>query len=167
MADLGEGGFDANKVEPNSTAVPAGEYDVVITESKWENTKKGDGKFLTLKMQILNGAQQNRVLFDRLNLQNPNATAVQIAKGTLSSICRAVNVMTPKDSAELHNRPLRVTVTLKNDPERGPQNEVKGYKSRHVGGGGAPAPNSPSPAAPQSGAAPYAPPAVSGQQTPW
>ena len=140
MADLGEGGFDANKVEPNSTAVPAGEYDVIITESKWEDTKKGDGKFLTLKLQIINGAQQNRVLFDRLNLQNPNAQAVQIAKGTLSAICRAVNVLTPKDSAELHNRPMRVTVGVKNDDTYGMQNTVKGYKSRHVGGGGAPAP---------------------------
>ena len=163
MASLGEiGGFDANKVEPNGNVIPQGDYDAVILDSKWEQTKKNNGKYLHLKLQIINGQYQNRIVFDRLNLQNPNAQAVQIAKATLSAICRAVNVLTPQDSAELHNRPLRITVVCKTDPEYGVSNEVKAYKSRHVG--------APAPAAPPTYQAPQPVPVGAGATstpTPW
>jgi hypothetical protein len=126
-------GFDANAVEPNEgfAAIPAGDYEVVIISSEMKSTKKGDGKYLELKLQVLNGPHQNRQLFDRLNLVNKSAQAVQIAKGTLSAICRAIDVMTPKDSAELHNKPLTATVKTKRDQDGNMQNEVSGYKPRH------------------------------------
>ena len=127
-------GFNAADVEPNAafTPLPAGEYQAIISESEMKPTKDGQGKFLQMKLQILNGAYQNRTLIDRLNLVNKNDVAVQIAKGTLSSICRAVNVLTPNDSAELHNKPLTIIVKIKNDQNGNPQNEVKGYKARHT-----------------------------------
>ena len=130
-------GFDANNVQPNEgfTPLPAGEYDAIIVESEMKPTKDGTGKYLQLKLQILNGAYQNRTLFDRLNLVNKNDTAVQIAKGTLSAICRAVNVLTPNDSSELHSKPLSIKVAIRNDQNGNPQNEVKGYKSRHTQAG--------------------------------
>ena len=127
-------GFNAADVEPNSafTPLPAGEYQAIISESEMKPTKDAQGKYLQMKLQILNGAYQNRTLIDRLNLVNKNDVAVQIAKGTLSSICRAVNVLTPNDSAELHNKPLTIIVKIKNDQNGNPQNEVKGYKARHT-----------------------------------
>lgn len=128
-------GFDANTVEPNNAFEPlaAGDYNVCIVSSEMKQTKDGSGWYLELKLQVLDGKYQNRTLFDRLNLVNKNETAVTIAKGTLSAICRAVGIFTPKDSSELHNRPLKVTVKVENDPQRGAQNVIKGYKSRHVG----------------------------------
>jgi hypothetical protein len=128
-------GFNASDVEPNEgfTPIPAGEYQAIIVESEMKATKDRQGKYLQLKLQILNGQHQNRTLFDRLNLFNKNDTAVQIAKGTLSSICRAINVMTPNDSAELHNKPLVIVVKVKSDQNGNPQNEIKGYKPRHTG----------------------------------
>lgn len=158
MADFGEiGGFDANTVAPREAfaAIPAGDYDAIIVESKWEAPKKGDGKYLMLKLQILNGPHQNRVLFDRLNLVNKSEQAVAIAKGTLSAICRAVGILTPQDSSELHNRPLRITVKVGTDDKGNPSNEVKSYKSRHVGQQVTPPPASaPQPAA-AAGAKPW------------
>lgn len=167
MAGFGEiGGFDANKVEPNGVLSP-GDYNAVITASEWKATKDGGGKYLQLELQILDGPSQNLKLTDRLNLINANAQAVQIAKGTLSAICRAVNVLTPTDSAELHNKPLRITVTVRPAAgEYGPQNEVKAYKSRHAGPvapAQQPATTQPVPA---NGPA-YEAPATSGQATPW
>jgi len=123
-------GFDANKVEPNTVfdAIPAGDYPVIIADSKMRDTKDGKGKMLELKLQIVQqGKYMNRTLFDRLNLKNANEQAVQIAQGTLSAICRAVNVLTPKDSAELHNKPLVATVKL-GEYNGNPKNEIKGYK---------------------------------------
>ena len=130
MANLS--GFDASKVEPAGVyeALPAGDYQVIITESEMKPTKSGTGRYLQLKLQVINGKFQNRTLFDRLNLDNPNDTAVQIAKATLSSICRAVNVLTPQDSSELHNKPLTAKVSVRKDDNGNPQNEIKGYTSR-------------------------------------
>ena len=130
-------GFNAADVEPNAafTPLPAGEYQAIITESEMKPTKDGQGKYLQLKLQILNGQHHNRTLFDRLNLVNKNDVAVQIAKGTLSSICRAVNVLTPNDSSELHSKPLSIKVAIRNDQNGNPQNEVKGYKPRHTQAG--------------------------------
>jgi hypothetical protein len=124
--------FDANTVEPNQgfEPLPAGEYEVIIIDSKMKPTKANTGRYLELTLQVLNGPFQNRQLWDRLNLFNPNDKAVQIAKGTLSAICRAIGVMTPKDSAELHNRPLRCRVVVTKDDKGNPSNEVKGYKPR-------------------------------------
>ena len=142
MADLG--GFDARTVEPNAgfDLIPAGEYEACIVASQMKPTKDGNGQFLELELQILNGQFQNRKLWDRLNLANPSAKAVEIARGTLSAICRALGVLTPKDSSELHNKPLRVKVTVRKSEEYGDANEVKAYKPRNGGAasGGAPWP---------------------------
>ena len=71
--------------------------------------------------------------FDRLNIDNPNATCQLIGRGVLSAICRAVQVETPNDSAELHNKPLKAVVRVAKDDSGNPTNEIKGYKPRHVG----------------------------------
>ena len=154
-------GFDANVVPPNNEfePLPAGDYNACIVASEMKPTKDGTGTYLELKLQVLDGKYQNRTLFDRLNLVNKNETAVTIAKGTLSAICRAIGVMTPKDSSELHNKPLKITVRVKPDPERGPQNEIKGYKSRHAGPQAPPTP----PAAPSVPTTGIAPPLMTGQ----
>jgi hypothetical protein len=148
MADLGEQ-FDANAVQPASFDVlPAGEYDAAIVASSMETTSKGLGKYLKLELQILNGPSQNRKVFDNLNLVNPNAKAVEIARGTLSAICRAVGVLTPKDSSELHDKPLRIKLKVTKSEEYGEQNKITSYKPRNAG------PVFPAPSAAPSAAAP-------------
>lgn len=133
MANLA--GFNAEEVEPNEgfSALPAGDYDVIITESAMKPTRAGDGQYLELKMKILSGSFQNRMLFDRLNLKNKSAQAVQIAQGTLSAICRSVGIITPQDSSELHNKPLTAVVKVRTDNDGNKQNDVKGYKKRATG----------------------------------
>lgn len=135
MASLGEGGFDSRNVEPNAgfDVLPAGEYDAVIVASEVKPTSAGTGKFLKLELQILSGQFQNRKVWDQLNIWNPSAEAVQIAKGTLSAICRAVNVLTPQNSEELHNKPLRIKLAIQKSTEYGDKNVVKSYKPRSAG----------------------------------
>ena len=134
MANLS--GFDASKVEPNDFGtIPPGDYEACIINSEMKATKDGQGSYLNLEIQVINGQFQNRRLFDKLNLVNKNEQAVTIAKGTLSAICRAVNVLTPNDSAELHNKPMRITVgSRKNDYKNGEmENYIKSYKPRSGG----------------------------------
>lgn len=137
MAELSAvlGSFDASKVEPNAVfeAIPAGDYPVIIAGSEMKPTSNGNGQYLELKLQIVRGEYQNRILFDRLNLVNANQKAVDIARGTLSAICRAVGVLTPNRSEELHGKPLLAVVKLRKRDDPGHEgevsNEVKGYKS--------------------------------------
>jgi hypothetical protein len=135
MANLN--GFNANDVEPNSSfePIPAGKYLAAITASETKPTKSGGGSFLELTFSILEGAYKGRQLWARLNLDNPNATAVKIARGDLSAICRAVNVMQPKDSTDLHNLPMVINVKLKKRPDTGDlSNEIRGFEPKQSPG---------------------------------
>ena len=136
MANLN--GFNANEVEPavGFEPLPAGKYLVVITDSEMKPTKSGNGHYLELTFQVIEGEYKNRLLWARLNLENPNELAVQIARGELSAICRAVGVMAPKDSVELHNLPLLVTVKCKKRDDTGDVvNEIKGYAKKEAAQG--------------------------------
>ena len=127
MANLGN--FDASKVEPTTTLdpIPAGKYEAVITESEMKANKAGTGSYLQLAFQIIEGEHKNRLLWARLNLDNPNETAVKIANAELSAVCRAVGVLAPSDSTELHNLPLIVHVRCKKRADTGEiTNEIKG-----------------------------------------
>jgi len=108
-------GFDANNVDPAQSRepIPAGWYKAVITESQEKPTKAQTGSYLQMTVEVIDGDQAGRKAFERLNLNNPNATAVEIAQRTLSSICRAVGVMTPRQSSDLHDKPFMVKIKVK------------------------------------------------------
>ncbi|GAA4827279.1 hypothetical protein GCM10023232_26930 [Sphingosinicella ginsenosidimutans] len=131
MANLG-GTFDATQVEPNAPfeVIPPGDYEVQITASSMESNKAGTGSYLKLELEIVDGPQAGRKLFDRLNLDNPNAQAVEIAQRTLSAICHAVGVLSVADSEELHLRPMiaKIKVVPRNDRPGEHSNEIGGYK---------------------------------------
>jgi len=112
---MSELNFNAFDVEPASdfTPLPNGQYVAVIGESAVKPTKRGDGRYLELVLVIIEGEYANRKIWARLNIVNRNPDAQRIANGQLSSICRAVGVMKPGDSSELHNLPLRITVACK------------------------------------------------------
>jgi hypothetical protein len=114
-------GFDASKVEPTTDfePIPAGKYLAIISDSTMKTSKSGSGTYLELCFQVIDGPHKGRLLWSRLNLDNPNELAVKIAQGELSAICRAVGVMQPKDSAELHNLPLQITVKCKKREDTG------------------------------------------------
>jgi len=125
-------GFDASQVEPADEfePIPAGKYPAVITDSEFKETKAGTGTYLQLAFEIIDGEYKGRLLWSRLNLDNPNETAVKIAQQELSSICRAIGVLTPQDSAELHNLPLVVHVRCRKRPDTDDiTNEIRGYSA--------------------------------------
>jgi len=131
MADLR--GFDANQVEPSTDfdPIPADKYLAVITESEMKPNKAGTGRYLQLTFQVIEGEFKGRYLWSRLNLDNPNETAVQIARAELSAICRAVSVLAPNDSVELHNLPLMIAVKCRKRPDTGEiTNEIKGFEKK-------------------------------------
>ena len=133
MANLS--GFDANRVEPSADydPLPAGKYLAVITESEMKPTKAGTGQYLQLTFEILDGQFKGRKVWARLNLANSNEMTVKIAQAELSAICRAVGVLAPNDSVELHNLPLVITVKCKKRDDTGDvTNEIKGYAKKEA-----------------------------------
>ncbi|HHH75961.1 MAG TPA: DUF669 domain-containing protein [Phycisphaerae bacterium] len=136
MANLN--GFNANDVEPNAPfePLPAGKYLTAITASEMKATKKGDGNYLQLEFDVLEGDCKGRKVWDRLCINHPNDLTQKIARGNLSAICRAVGVMQPGDSVDLHNIPLMITVKCKKREDNGEiTNEIKGYESKAVAAG--------------------------------
>ena len=136
MANLN--GFDANTVEPSSTfdPLPAGKYLAAITGTEMKPTKDGTGSYLNIELTVLEGEFKDRKVWDRLCLNHPSAQAVKIARSELSALCRAVGVMQPRDSVELHNIPLVVTVKLKKREDTGElANEVRGYAKKDTAAG--------------------------------
>lgn len=126
-------GFNANEVDPNFgfEPIPAGKYLAVITESEMKPTKNASGQYLQLTFQILEGEYKGRFVWARLNLDNRNETTVRIARSELSAICRAVGVLAPKDSVELHNLPLVITVGHKKRQDTGElTNVIKAYAKK-------------------------------------
>jgi hypothetical protein len=132
MAQLfGGQAFDANAVEPNAPreVIAPGDYKVMIVSSAMKDNKAGTGSYLELEMDILDGENQGRKIWDLLNLDNPNPKAVEIAERTLSAICRAVGVWNCTDSEQLHGRAMIASVKV--DPAKDgyeAKNSVKGYK---------------------------------------
>ncbi len=136
MANLN--GFNAHEVEPTTAfePLPAGKYVAAITGSEMKATKRGDGNYLQLEFTVLDGDCQGRKVWDRLCINHPNDLTQKIARGNLSALCRAVGVMQPKDSVELHNLPLLVTVKCKKRDDTGEMtNEVRGYARKEAAAG--------------------------------
>ncbi len=122
--------FDANTVEPTGkfTPIPMDDYLAIITDSEMKDTKKGDGKYLLLTYEVIEGEFKGRKIFETLNLVNKTQTAVEIAQRALSAVCRATGVLHPKDSSELHGKPLVISVGIR-EGSNGfeDKNVIRGY----------------------------------------
>ena len=122
--------FDASQVDPSSPrdVIPAGKYNVQIINSEMRDTKRGDGKFLWMELEIIDGPHARQHLFDRLNLVNANPQAQEIAQRALSAICHAIGKLQVSDSEQLHFQPLAATVKVKPATEQyAASNEIGGY----------------------------------------
>jgi hypothetical protein len=131
MASLN--GFNAAEVEPSKgfDPLPVGKYLAAIVDSDMKTTSAGTGEYLKLTFEVMDGEFKGRKLFANLNLDNPSDEAVGIARAELSAICRAVGVLAPQDSVELHNVPVVLKVGHEKRKDTGEiQNRIKGFESR-------------------------------------
>lgn len=151
-------GFDATTVpeQQEFSALPEGQYVVIATASEEKVTKAGTGKYLQITFEVMDGAFKGRKLWARLNLWNPNQTAKDIAQRELGAICRAVNVLRPNDSAELHNKPLLITVKVELDDRQRQNNTISKYEGLSAGAAPAPMAATPAAAPAAGGAMPWA-----------
>jgi hypothetical protein len=152
--------FKASSIEVTERSstyepLPAGHYEMMITKSASKPTKSGNGSYLELEMQVIDGDHSGRRHWERLNLDNPNHQTVKIAQEQLARLCAALGVDEVNDSEELHDQPFIAEVGIdKKDPSK---NVIWNYRDAGV--------NVPKAAAPAKKPAPVAAPAKSAR--PW
>lgn len=124
--------FDSTTIEPIGSyeLLPVGEYTVIVSASEYKMTKAKEGRvpsqYLSLTFDVVEGEYHGRKLFSSLHINNPNDTAKEIARRTLSAICGCVDVPRPKATEELHGKPLVVKVGIR------PANEKDGYEAQNT-----------------------------------
>ena len=131
------GVFVPEEAEENPFApIPEDWYTAEITKSELKDTKDKQGKYLALTCKVLEGEYKGRLIFTNLNLVNKSETAVKIARSDLKKICMAVGHNDElEDSADLHNIPMDVKVTVKPASSQWPaKNELKDFAAEGEGG---------------------------------
>ena len=167
LKNVFQGGFDATVVEPDAgrdfAPLPAGAYEVEITNSEIKDTKSGTGCYLSLEFSVLGPTGAGRKVWANVTLKNANAQAESIGQAQLSSLCRAVNIARLDDTDQLFQKLLRVR--LKVTPATGQyqaKNEVTAFEAM-----GTPTPPQASAARPAANAAPAAAAPAAGATPPW
>lgn len=130
--------FDATNVAPAApaAALETGWYPSNIISTEMKKTKDQLGAYLEITFRSSAGPSQGRTLKSRLNLQNNNQQAVDIAYSELSAICHAVGKLRVATSEELHGGPLEIYVKKapRNDAPGEFGNNVAGYRAIGAGG---------------------------------
>lgn len=119
--------LDVNSVDttarPDFEPLPAGDYEVVITQSELRRNKANTGAYIAMTYQVVSGQYQNRLVFDNINIHNASAKAQEIGRQSLAKIGKAVGVSKIVDTASLHGRPFMVRVAVR------PADEARGFKA--------------------------------------
>ena len=131
---MAEFAFDPATVEESPrdfSALPAGKYLALITESEIKKTKAGDGEYLALTFQVIDGEFKNRLVWHNLNMVNKNETAVNIARSELKAICDSIAVGAFKDTWELHGKPMVITLKV-GEFNGNPNNSISKFEAAKV-----------------------------------
>jgi hypothetical protein len=110
--------------------IPAGWYIAEITKSEYKQTAAKTGHYLTCQFKIIAPEEyKGKMVFNLLNLDNPNQTAVEIANKEMDVMCNACEVDEIEDSTELHGIPMGIRVAVDpGDANWPPKNVIKDYK---------------------------------------
>ena len=143
--------------------IPSGEYPAQIVESDMKPTKNNNGQYLELTYAVIDGEFKGRKVWVRLNLDNPNAQAVEIANRQFASIRDAAGVGQVTQSEQLHYKPhtIRVELIPAGTAQRNggvtakDSNEIRGWKKLDDGIPFEAGSSAPAAAAPRQNAAPW------------
>jgi hypothetical protein len=148
--------FDSATVEPQAprgTVLPAGIYDVEITDAEVRELKSGKGTGLSITYTVLAPEEHtNRKIFQNLNIKHENPEAEQIAQSQLSALCRTLGIGQLDDTDDLFGKTVRVRVKVR--PAKGDyaeSNDVTAFEAI----GATPAKATAAPAAKSASKAPW------------
>ncbi len=118
--------FPTNSVPPQEDydVLPPGKYPSLIETAEIKSTKAHTGHYIEIRMSVLDGPFKNRKIFDRINIDNPNAQCVEIGMRSLAALGLALGLQAIGDTAQLLNGIVVPHVKVKDG-----QNEVRTYSS--------------------------------------
>lgn len=130
--------FDATQVSPATerTAWPKGRYKVIVSASEVKPSSSGKGSVIHLTLKSMEGPTTGQSLQTTINWKNDNPDAQRIGQSELSSLCHAVNVLRPADTANFHGIPFSIDVDTREVKKTDDQgvtttniyNDVKAYR---------------------------------------
>lgn len=100
-------------------------------KSEYKATAAKTGHYLTYQIKVIAPEEyKGRMVFNLMNLDNPNQTAVEIAQKEFASMCDACGIDEVEDSTELHGIPFGMRLAVQpGDANWPPKNVIKSYKS--------------------------------------
>lgn len=105
--------IETAKESGGASKVPSGDYVVVCVNGEEKPNSKRNGHFIQLDFEIQEGEHAGEKLIDRINHDNPNETARNIAFATLKKLGLAIGKKEPMaDTSELLGK--RIIATVKN-----------------------------------------------------
>jgi hypothetical protein len=145
MAQLGQV-FSASEAPASNdySPLPAGWYNVRITEAELKDTKAGTGNYVKVRYDVTSGDHAGRVIFGMITVRNPNAKAEEIGRSQLAKLIRSIGLEEVSDTDQLIGGEMLVKVTIRQSEEYGDSNEVKDWKAQSTAS--IPKPSSPPPA---------------------
>ncbi len=114
-------------IDPDAPTVPNGKYKCIINKADERRTNSGDGSYIALEFEVVEGTERGSRLWQNLNLVNPNPKAVQFAERDFAKIKRALGLTVVKHESEMLNIPFMIE--LKNYKKDGEWKQGLKYSS--------------------------------------
>lgn len=135
--DQGGQNYDVNMPSGEFESIPAGEYEVDITEVSLENGRNAGSEYLKVRHDIVGPSYQGRVLFQNITVSNQNAKAETIGRQQLNQLQGATGVSALRSAADLQQfvgKRVLARVVIEKDKtqyadKNGKKNRVKGWKA--------------------------------------
>lgn len=125
--------FNVSEVTPTQeySPLPEGRYEAVVTDSSLRENRNGSGNYILLEFEVVSGEYRGRKLWSRYNVRHTNPAAVEIGRSQFAAVCRAVGLVNPRDTAELHNRTLVLMVKCRKRKDSDElENAIAGYRAK-------------------------------------
>lgn len=93
--------------------IPPGTYRVAVIDSQVKPTKKGDGEYMAVAFQILDGKYKDRRVMTNFNLKNPSEQAMKIGRAEFKRFLETVGVTQALNSEnEAHKAIANKTLSI-------------------------------------------------------
>ena len=125
VMDYAPGNASETENKEYTLATP-GKYKVEIIDSSEEISAAGN-RYLKLKLSIMEGTHKGTWIWDNLNLYHPTESVQGLARQILGTISKACGIIGPKDTSELHFKPLTALLDVEPEGDYPAKNVVKKY----------------------------------------
>lgn len=116
--------------EPSSgfTLLPDDTYTLEVVESDYSANSDGDGMTLALKTQVMEGEHEGRTYFIWMDLEHNDDKRQERGQRDFAALRRAVGVLAPEDTDELHFKPFQAKIGSYTSKKTGKvNNTIKEY----------------------------------------